>query len=79
MLLVARCRIDRGGYLHDMPETPRQLMHDVVEEVKSLEHEAEEGKTARTPLLVLGGITGVVSVIFVVLVTGALLAYYLTK
>lgn len=54
-------------------------MHDVVEEVKSLEHEAEEGKTARTPLLVLGGITGVVSVIFVVLVTGALLAYYLTK
>ena len=62
-----------------MPESPKELMHDVVEEVKSLEHEAAEGKTARTPLLVLGGIAGVVSVIFVVLLTGALLAYYLTK
>ncbi|MGH3026075.1 MAG: hypothetical protein ACRDLR_06490 [Gaiellaceae bacterium] len=54
-------------------------MHDVVAEVKSLEHEAEEGETARTPVLVLGGITAVVSVIVVVLLIIAFTAYYVTK
>jgi hypothetical protein len=79
MVLAPRCRIGGGGYVYGMPESPKELLHDVIDEVKSLEHEAEEGKTARTPLLVLGGISGVVTAIFVVLVTGALLAYYLTK
>ena len=73
------CGIRSGGYSIDMPESPKELLHDVVEEVKSLEHEAEEGKTARTPALVLGGITAVVSVIFVVLVIVVFAAYYLTK
>jgi hypothetical protein len=36
-----------------MPETGRELAHEVVEEVKHLEHEAEEGETARTPVIVL--------------------------
>ena len=73
------CGIRSGGYSIDMPESPRELLHDVVDEVKSLEHEAEEGKTARTPVLVLGGITAVVSVIFVVLLIVVFAAYYLTK
>src|ERR687888_31747 len=37
-----------------MPENARELAHEVVEEVKHLEHEAEVGETARTPAQVLG-------------------------
>jgi hypothetical protein len=62
-----------------MPESPRELVHDVIEEVKSLEHEAEEGKTARTPALVFGGMVAVLSVIVVVLLIIAFTAYYVTK
>ena len=54
-------------------------MHDAVEEVKALEHEAEEGSSARTPLIVLSGITVVVGTIVVVLLIIAFTAYYVTK
>jgi hypothetical protein len=62
-----------------MPETPRELAHDLVDEVKSLEHEAEVGASARTPAIVAGGIVVVVGVIVIVVLALALLAYYLTK
>ena len=62
-----------------MPESPKELIHDAVEEVKALEHEAEEGASARTPLIVLSGITRVVGTIVVVLLSGAFTAYYVTK
>jgi hypothetical protein len=62
-----------------MPEGPRDLAHDVVEEVKSLEHEAEEGASARTPAIVLSGITLVVGAIVVTLLVIASLAYVLSQ
>ena len=62
-----------------MVESPRELAHDLVEEVRSLEHEAEEGASARTPAIVLSGITVVVSAVVVTVLVLAFLAYYLTK
>jgi hypothetical protein len=54
-------------------------VHDVVEEVRSLEHEAEVGQSARTPALVLGGVMAFLLVVLIIVLTVALLAYYLTK
>jgi hypothetical protein len=62
-----------------MPESPKELAHDVAEEVKNLEQEAEEGQSARTPLIVLSGITIVVGVIVIVVLVIAFTAYYVTK
>jgi hypothetical protein len=62
-----------------MAEHPGDLAHDLVEEVKSLEHEAAEGASARTPAIVLSGITVVVGAVVVTVLVVALLAYYLTK
>jgi hypothetical protein len=61
-----------------MPETPH-IVHEAVEEVKSLEHEAAVGESARTPAILVGGIAVFVSVIVVVLLVIAFLAYYLSK
>ncbi len=49
----------------------------VVEEIKSLEHEAEEGKSARTPAIVLSGVAIVVLAILAVIMVIAFTAYYL--
>jgi hypothetical protein len=62
-----------------MPESPKDIVHDVAEEVKHLEQEAEEGASARTPLIVLSGVTVVVGVIVVVLLILSFTAYYVTK
>jgi hypothetical protein len=61
-----------------MPESP-EVLHDVVDDVKELEHEAEVGQSARTPLIVLSGITVVVMLIVAVLLVIAFTAYYLSK
>jgi hypothetical protein len=47
-----------------------------VEKIKELEAEADRGRSPRTPLLALTGVTVVVSVIFAVLVTVALILYF---
>jgi hypothetical protein len=47
-----------------------------VEKIKELEAEAERGRSPRTPLLVLTGVTVVVAVIFAALVTVALILYF---
>jgi len=47
-----------------------------VEKIKKLEAEAERGRSPRTPLLVLTGVTVVVGVIFAALVTVALILYF---
>jgi hypothetical protein len=47
-----------------------------VEKIKELEAEAERGRSPRTPLLALTGVTVVISVIFAVLVTVALILYF---
>jgi hypothetical protein len=62
-----------------MPENARELAHEVVEEVKHLEHEAEEGETARTPVLVLSGVMIVVTAVVVTVLVLAFIAYYVTK
>jgi hypothetical protein len=61
-----------------MPEAPH-IVHDVVDEVKSLEHEAEEGASARTPLILVGGVGLFVAVVVLILLIVAFLAYYLAK
>jgi hypothetical protein len=47
-----------------------------IEKIKELEAEAERGRSPRTPLLALTGVTVVISVIFAVLVTVALILYF---
>ena len=47
-----------------------------IDKIKELEAEAERGRSPRTPLLVLGGVTVFVSVIFAVLLAVALVLYF---
>ena len=47
-----------------------------IEKIKELEAEAERGRSPRTPLLALTGVTVVVGVIFAVLVTVTLILYF---
>lgn len=47
-----------------------------VEKIKELEAEADRGRSPRTPLLMLGGVTVVVGVLFAVLVAAALILYF---
>jgi hypothetical protein len=61
-----------------MTELPKSATHEVGEEVKQLEQEAEEGATARTPLIVLSGVTLVVGAIVVIVLIVAFTAYYLS-
>ena len=58
----------------------RGIVHAVEhpdEVAKQLEHEAEEGDSARTPLIALVGVTLVVLVIFVIMLSIAMTLYYL--
>ena len=54
-------------------------LHEVVEEVKELEHEAEVGQSARTPLILVGGVGIFLAVVVAILLVIAFSAYYLTK
>jgi hypothetical protein len=63
----------------DPVEKAKDVAHAVehpVETVKALEHEAAEGKSARTPLIAVTGITLVLAVIFAILVTITLVLYF---
>jgi hypothetical protein len=63
----------------DPVEKAKEVVHAVehpVETAKALEHEAAEGKSARTPLLAVTGITLVLAVIFAILVTITLVLYF---
>ena len=55
---------------------PVHALEHPVETAKALEREAEEGRSARTPLIALTGVTLFVGVIFAVLVTVALVLYF---
>ncbi|HEX4678949.1 MAG TPA: hypothetical protein VH210_07070 [Gaiellaceae bacterium] len=55
------------------------LEHKVEEKVEDLAHEAEEGQSARTPLLVVSGVAIFVAVIVAILLVLSFTAYYLTK
>jgi hypothetical protein len=57
-----------------MPDTPHP---HPVQAAKELAHEAERGRSARTPLIVLSGVTLFVAVVVAVILTIALLVYFL--
>ena len=63
----------------DAREKAKDVVHAVehpVETAKALEHEAEEGRSGRTPLIAITGITLFLAVIFVILVAIALTLYF---
>ncbi|HEV7641590.1 MAG TPA: hypothetical protein VGO39_12055 [Gaiellaceae bacterium] len=62
-----------------MTEPLKDLEHKVEEKVEELAHEAEEGETARTPLLVVSGVAIVLAVVVAILLVLAFTAYYLSK
>ena len=51
-------------------------MADPVEKAKDLAAEADRGRSPRTPLIAITGVTLFVGVIFVVIVTVALVLYF---
>jgi hypothetical protein len=55
------------------------LEHKVEEKVEELAHEAEEGESARTPLIVVSGVAIFVAVVVGILLVLAFTAYYLSK
>jgi hypothetical protein len=83
---------ERDEYTGGAPETPpsptpaekaKELaegaVHGIahpIETAKELEHEAEEGKSARTPLIAITGVTLVVGVIVVLLLAVAMTLYF---
>jgi hypothetical protein len=63
----------------DPVEKAKDVAHAVehpIETAKALEHEAAEGKSARTPVIAVTGIALILAVIFAVLVTVALVLYF---
>jgi hypothetical protein len=63
----------------DAVEKAKDVVHAVehpVEAAKALEREAEEGRSARTPLIALTGVTLFVFVIFAILLTVTLVLYF---
>jgi hypothetical protein len=63
----------------DPADKAKEVVHAVehpVETARALEHEAEEGVSARTPLIVVTGITIFLGVIFVILLAIALTLYF---
>jgi hypothetical protein len=63
----------------DSSDKAKDVVHAVehpVETAKALEREAEEGKSARTPAIVISGVTIFVGIIFAILVTIALVLYF---
>ena len=65
--------------MSDSVDKAKDVVHAVehpVETAKALEHEAAEGKSARTPVIAVTGIALILAVIFAVLVTVALILYF---
>ena len=65
--------------MSDSVDKAKDVVHAVehpLETAKALEHEAEEGASARTPLIVISGITLFLGVIFVTLLAIALTLYF---
>ena len=62
-----------------MPESPKEIAHEVIEEVKDLEREAEVGESARTPAIVISGVAVFVAAVVAILLVIAFTAYYLAK
>ena len=55
---------------------PGHAVEHPVETAKALEHEAAEGRSARTPVIAVTGIALILGVIFVILLAIALTLYF---
>jgi hypothetical protein len=62
-----------------MTEPLKELEHKVEEKVEELAHEADEGTSARTPLIVVSGVAIFVAAAVALLLVLAFTAYYLSK
>jgi hypothetical protein len=63
----------------DPIDKAKEVLHDIehpVETAKALEHEAAEGKSARTPIIAITGLTLFLLVIFVILLAISLTLYF---
>jgi nitrogen fixation/metabolism regulation signal transduction histidine kinase len=63
----------------DPVDKAKHVLHDVehpIDTAKALEQEAAEGESARTPLIVISGITLFLIVIFVILMAIVLTLYF---
>jgi hypothetical protein len=66
-------------YAYRMTEPFKDLEHKVEEKVEELAHEAEEGESAGTPLIVVGGVGIFVAVVVAILLVISFTAYYLSN
>ena len=62
-----------------MTEPLKDAEHKVEETVEELAHEADEGASARTPAILVGGVTILVAIVITVLLVVVFTAYYLSK
>jgi 8-oxo-dGTP pyrophosphatase MutT (NUDIX family) len=62
--------------LEEAREEVGRLVRHPVAEIKRLEHVADEGESAATPLIVAIGIATVIAIIFAIVLTVILLVYY---
>ena len=69
---ASACQIRPSGNATIVPETPHP-----VGAAKDLAHEAERGRSARTPLIAITGVTLVVAIVVAVILTVSLLVYFL--
>jgi hypothetical protein len=60
-------------------EPLKEIEHKVEEKVEELAHEADEGTSARTPLIVVSGVAIFVAAAVALLLVLAFTAYYLSK
>ncbi|HEY1368217.1 MAG TPA: hypothetical protein VGF23_13915 [Gaiellaceae bacterium] len=63
----------------DLEEKAKDVIHSLehpVETAKALEREAEEGRSARTPIIALTGVTLVVGVVLAVMLAIAMTLYF---
>ena len=61
-----------------MTEPLKEIEEKVEEKVEALAQEAEEGQSARTPLIVVSGVTIVVGAVVAILLVVSFAAYYLS-
>lgn len=71
-------RQETGGevILEEAREEIARLVTHPVAEVKRLEHVAEEGDSAATPLIVAVGVTAFLAIVLLVVLTVIMLVYY---
>ena len=63
----------------DLQEKAKDVVHSIehpVETAKALEHEAEEGRSARTPIIALTGVTLIIGVALAIVLAIAMTLYY---